>query len=107
MLTAPLEIPRVPRTHVCALEVAHEGPDQVVPVVDLARGQVFKPCPHRVCKVRTKVADDHGIVSRTAQLARQTVVVEPEPGIGLSRVLGEGGGLMKAWGGMEQHRFPS
>ena len=27
LLTAPSEIPRVPRTHVCALEVAHKGSD--------------------------------------------------------------------------------
>ena len=66
LLLAPSEIPGVPRVHVSALVIAHEDPDQVVPVVDLARGQVFKPCPHRVCKVRTKVADDHGITHHTA-----------------------------------------
>ena len=42
--------------------------------------------------------NDHGVVSRTAQLASQAVVVELEPGVYLSRVLGEGGGLTKAWG---------
>ena len=106
LLLAPSEIPGVPRAHVSALEVAHEDLDQVVPVVDLVRGKVFEPCPRRVCKVQRKVADDHGVVCRVAQLASQAVVVEPEPGISFSRVLGEDGGLTKARGETEQRRFP-
>ena len=51
LLLTPSEIPGVPREHVCALEVTHEGPDQVVPVVDLIRGKVFEPCPRRVYKM--------------------------------------------------------
>jgi len=43
LLTAPSEIPRVPETHVWALEIAHEGPDQVRPVVDLVGRKVLKP----------------------------------------------------------------
>ena len=105
LLTAPSKILRVPRAHVSALEVAHEGPEQVIPVVDLVRGKVFEPCPRRVCKVQRKVADDHGDISRTAQLASQAVVVEPETGICLSRVFGEGGGLSKAWGKWSDANF--
>jgi hypothetical protein len=37
LLAAASEIPRVPRAHVCALEVSSEGFDQVVPVGDLRR----------------------------------------------------------------------
>jgi hypothetical protein len=37
LLAAASEIPGVPRAHVCALEVADEGFDQVVPVGDLRR----------------------------------------------------------------------
>jgi hypothetical protein len=37
LLAAASEIPRVPRAHVCALEVSSEGLDQVVPVGDLRR----------------------------------------------------------------------
>jgi hypothetical protein len=37
LLAAASEIPGVPRVHVCALEVAGEGFDQVVPVGDLRR----------------------------------------------------------------------
>ena len=59
---------------------------------------MLKPGVCRVCKVQRKVADDHGVVGRAAQLASQTVVVELEPGIRLSRVLSERGGLSKAWG---------
>ena len=98
MLLTPSEIPRVPRAHISALKIAHEDPDLVVPVVDLACGKVFEPCPHRVHEVQREVAVDHGVVCRAAQLASQAIVVGPEPGIGLSRVLGECGGLTKAWG---------
>jgi hypothetical protein len=41
LLAAASEIPRVPRAHVCALEVAGEGLDQVVPVGDLPRRQML------------------------------------------------------------------
>ena len=57
--------------------------------------------------MQRKVATDDGIVSRTAQLARQAVVIEPEPGIRLSRVLGEGGGLAKARGKQSSTDFPA
>jgi hypothetical protein len=66
LLTAQSEIPRISRAYVCALEVAHEGPNQVVPVVDLVHGKVFEPCSRRVCEVQRQVADDHGVVSRAA-----------------------------------------
>ena len=93
--------------HVCALEVAHEGPDQVVPVVDLVRKKVFEPCPRRDCEVQRKVADNHGVVGSATQLASQAVVVEPEPEISFSRVLGEGGGLTKAWREWSHADFPA
>ena len=78
LLLAPSKILGVPRAHVSALEVAHEDPDQVVPVADLVRGQVLEPYPCRVCEVQRKVANDHGVIYRVAQLASQAVVVEPE-----------------------------
>jgi hypothetical protein len=76
LLTAPSEIPRVPRTHVCALEVAHEGSDQVGPIVDLIGGKMFEPRARGIRKVQRKVANDDGVISRAAQLACQAVVVE-------------------------------
>ena len=66
--------------------------------MDLVRGQVLEPRSCGVSKVKGKVADDDRVISRAAQLARQAVVVEPETGIRLPRVLGECGGLPKAWG---------
>jgi hypothetical protein len=42
LLAAASEIPGVPRAHVCALEVASEGFDQVVPVGDLRRWQMLQ-----------------------------------------------------------------
>ena len=78
MLTAPSEIPRVSRTHVCALEVGHEGSGQVGPIVDLIGGKMFEPRAHGIRKVQRKVANDDGIISRAAQLACQVVVIEPE-----------------------------
>jgi hypothetical protein len=41
LVAAASEIPGVPRAHVCALEVADEGFDQVVPVGDLRRRQML------------------------------------------------------------------
>ena len=66
LLPAPSKILGVPGARVSALEVAHKDLDQVGPVVDLIRGEVFEPCPRRVCEVQRKIADDHGIVHRTA-----------------------------------------
>ena len=59
---------------------------------------MLDPDACRVCKIQGKVANDDRVISRAAQLARQAVVVEPEPEIRLLRVLGECGGLPKAWG---------
>jgi len=68
-LTTPSEIPGVFGAHVRALEVTHEGPDQVGPVVDLVGWKVFELHARGVCEVQRKIADDDGLVSRTAQLA--------------------------------------
>ena len=70
LLKAPSKVPRVARAHVCALEVAHEGPDQVRPVVDLVGREMLKPGTCRVRKVQRKVADDDGIIGCAAQLTR-------------------------------------
>ena len=70
LLTAPSEIPRVPRMHVHALEVSHESPDQVRPVVDLVGRKMLRPGTCGIRKVQRKVADDDGVISRAAQLAR-------------------------------------
>ena len=84
LLTAPSKIPRVARTHVRALEIAHEGPDQVRPVVDLVGWKMLQPSACRVCEVQRKVANDVCVISRATQLACQAVVVEPERRVCLS-----------------------
>ena len=66
--------------------------------MDLVHGQMLEPRSRGVSEVERKVADDHGVVRCTAQLACQAVVVEPDHGVGLSLVLDEGGGLAKVWG---------
>ena len=70
LLTAPSEIPRVPRTHVRALKVTHKSPDQVRPIVDLIGRKMLKPVTCGIHKVQRKVVDDDGVISRAAQLAR-------------------------------------
>jgi len=77
LLTTPSEIPRIPMSHVCALEVAHEGPDQVRPVMDLVGGEVFEPCVRGIYKVQSKVTNDNSVITHTAQMASQAAVVEP------------------------------
>ena len=75
--------------------------------MDLIRGQMLEPCSCGVGKVKRKVADDHGVICRVAQLASQAVVVEPECGIGLARVLDEGGGLSEVWGKWSGANLPT
>ena len=75
--------------------------------MDLVGGEVLKPRTCGIRKVQRKVANDDGIVSRTAQLARQAVVVESEPGIRLSRVLGEHGRLSITRGKRSGADFPA
>jgi hypothetical protein len=58
LLGACAQVPGVSRAYVCALEVPHEGADQIVPVVDLAGRQMLKPRPRRVGEVQGQVADD-------------------------------------------------
>ena len=74
--------------------------------MDLIGGKMFEPRACGIRKVQRKVANDDGIISRAAQLTCQAVVVETEPGIRLSRVFGEGGGLPKAWGKRSSADFP-
>ena len=69
LLLTPSEIPRVPRMHIHALEVSHESPDQVRPVMDLVGRKMLEPGACEIRKVQRKVVDDDGVISRTAQLA--------------------------------------
>jgi hypothetical protein len=78
LLAAASEIPGVPRAHVCALEVAGEGFDQVVPVGDLRRGQMLQLGSGSVGEEQGKVADDEVVIVRATQLAGQPVVREPQ-----------------------------
>ena len=59
---------------------------------------MLEPCLSGVFQVQGEVADDHQVVGRTAQLASEAIVVEPERGVRLSRILGHGGGLSEARG---------
>jgi hypothetical protein len=74
LLAAASEIPGVPRAHVCALEVAGEDFDQVVPVGDLRRRQMLQPGSGSVREEQGKVADDEVVIVRSTQLAGQLVV---------------------------------
>jgi hypothetical protein len=58
LLAAASKIPRVPRAHVCALEVSSEGFDQIVPVGDLRRRQMLQPGSIGVGEEQGEVTDD-------------------------------------------------
>jgi hypothetical protein len=73
---AASEIPGVPRAHVCALEVAGEGFDQVVLVGDLRRRQMLQPGSGGVGEEQGKVADDEVVIVCPTKLAGQPVVRE-------------------------------
>jgi hypothetical protein len=82
--------------YVGALEVPHEGANQVVPVVDLAGRQVLEPRPCRIGEVQRQVADDDLVGGGSTQLARQAMVVEPYAGVRLPDVLVDRCGLAEA-----------
>jgi hypothetical protein len=73
--------------HVCALEIAGESLDQVVPVGDLPRGQVLQPSSSGVGEEQGEVADDEVVIVRSTQLVGQTIVREPQFRSRLPRVL--------------------
>jgi hypothetical protein len=64
---AASEIPGVPRAHVCALEVAGEGFDQVGPVRDLRRRQMLQPGSGGVGKEQGEVADNEVVIVRSTE----------------------------------------
>jgi hypothetical protein len=68
LLAAALEISGVPRAHVCALEVAGEGFDQVVPVGDLRRRQMLQLGSGDVGEKHGEVADDEVVIVHSTQL---------------------------------------
>ena len=57
LLSAVFEIPWVPRTRVCALEVSHEDLFQVRPTLDSVRRKVFQPHSCQIGQEQWKVAD--------------------------------------------------
>jgi hypothetical protein len=65
LLAATSEIPRVPKAHVCALEVSNEGFDQVIPVGDLRRRQMLQPGSGGVGEEQGEVADDEVVIARS------------------------------------------
>jgi hypothetical protein len=66
--------------------------------VDLTGRQVLEPRPGRVGEVQGEVADDDLVISGSAQLSCQAVVVEPHAGIRLPLVLDDGRRLAEARG---------
>jgi hypothetical protein len=96
LLGACVQVPGVPRAHACALEVPHEGADQVIPVVDLTSWQVLEPHPGGVSEVQRQVADNDLVGGGSTQLARLAIVVEPYTGVRLPCVLVDRRGLVEA-----------
>jgi hypothetical protein len=101
------QISRVSRENVRALEVPHDGADQIIPVVDLAGRQVLKPRSHRVGEVQGEVTDDNLVGGGPAQLTCQVVVVEPYSGVRLPIVLVNRRGLAEALGEARRADFPA
>jgi hypothetical protein len=78
LLAAASEIPRVPRAHICALEVSSEGLDQVVLVGDLRGRQMLQPGSGGIGEEQGEVADDEVVIVRSTQLAGQPVFRKPQ-----------------------------
>ena len=65
-LATTLEVPGVPRVHVCALEISNEVLYQVTPVVDLRGREVFEPGSHQVRQEQREVAEDEQVIVHAA-----------------------------------------
>ena len=75
--------------------------------MDLVRRQVLEPRSRGISEVKGEVADDDRVIRSSAQLTCSAIVIEPDRGIGLSRVLDEGGGLSKARGKRSSSNLPA
>jgi hypothetical protein len=106
LLGACVQIPGVSRANIRALEVPHEGADQIIPVVDLAGRQVLERRLRRVGEVQGEVTDDNLVGGGPAQLARQAVVVEPYAGVRLPVVFVDRRGLAEALGEARRADLP-
>ena len=97
LLLTVLEVPRVSRVLVCALEVSHEDLFQVRPTLDYVGRKVFQPCSCRIGQEQWKVADNEVIIIRITGLAGKPIVFEPKSGARLPRVLRDIGRWSVPW----------
>ena len=75
-LSAALEVPRVSRVKVRALEVPSEDPDQVFPVMDLCWRELLEPCSGRVGEKEREVPNSEIVITRSPELASEPIIHE-------------------------------
>ena len=97
LLLVVFEIPWVPRTLVCALEVSHEDLFQVRPTLDFVGRKVFQPCSRRISQEQWKVADKEIITIRATGLASKPIILEPQSKVRFPRVFWDVGWWSVPW----------
>ena len=91
MLTA-LEVPGVPRSNVCPLEIPDEDPLEVRPVADAVVWKEFKPCPNMFPHANGKILDDEIVIIHSSGSIGEPEVFEPNAWVCLPSVFGDVGG---------------
>jgi hypothetical protein len=69
----------------------YEGVPKLQPIVDPPPGEVLEPSARRVGKVQWDALDDEQVVSRSAVVSSEAVILEPDAQVGLSIVLRDRG----------------
>ena len=86
LLPTVLEVPRVSRVLVCALEVSHEDLFYVRPTLDSVGRKVFQPRSRRIDQEQWKVVDNEIVTIHSTGLASKVIILEPQSRVCFSGV---------------------
>ena len=97
LLSIVFEILRVPRTHICALEVFHKDIFYVRPTLDSVGQKVFQPRSRRIGQEQWKVADNEIITIYSTGLTSKPIILEPQSEVRFPRVFWDVGRRSVPW----------
>jgi hypothetical protein len=95
-LRTTLEIPRVAWSGVGALEIADEYLPELSPIADAIGREILKPGSRGVSQEDWEILNDEIVVNSATSSASEAIVLQPDPGVRLPRILGEAVGRSKA-----------
>ena len=95
-MLAALEVPGIPRTGICPLEISDEGPLEIRPVADAVGQEEFEPCSNMLPHTDGEILNDEVVISHSSISAGEPEVFEPYTRVGLPGVFGDVGGWSEA-----------